>query len=668
MDEPPLTLRKIWWARAGTASVPAYFESSIAWAGNKPKRSWLQAAEHVGAAKRLTHPTPYFQALKDEIGLHWQGQERRTDLRDRLHGHVRDAEKGTWEMLALDSKINDGAPTPWTQEALRFTKASQLVLVSDQSYTPPQGMYPTDGSPKTRHHTKEEVIRSHLAERRALKAWRAYMLSAHSLFGGRPFGTPDTQDTQHILEAYAALDAFVAAGWLFNTPKHDPLTDTNFKQAFKEYLADPGAADATYGPIEEWDTSLVTNMSTLFADDATPHPGAETFNANIGKWNTSAVTDMRWMFLDATAFNRPIGNWNTSAVTDMRHMFQNATAFNQPIAKWDTGAVTFMRSMFSNATAFNQPIEDWNTANVTNMEFMFRSASSFNQPIGKWNTANVTDMGHMFYHATAFNQPIGKWDTGKVQYMEAMFQRAKAMSDCSKASIGHSFGFNPLGHKQVWSRLKECSPPDPDSSDDDTPISVQYEKQAISHKRKAAEQAPPKKAAKKTAAKKPTKNKLKDVYRLTTLFDGDGDIVKVVVCRINRNKAIAGEIEPISKDKDSDEPPFWGVWLTLNEEEGVHLGSGRSDRDGPYGYGFISDGDTPEDVAKILLQEKHQNGFGNYVFWEGHEKGMSFPIRNDVLLIDTELWNAITPNTRERLLRDSFAKTVYIVTYGNSHL
>ena len=43
---------------------------------------------------------------------------------------------------------------------------------------------------------------------------------------------------------------------------------------------------ATYGPIEDWDVSEVTNMAWVFYN-------FRTFNADLSKWNTGAVTTMQ---------------------------------------------------------------------------------------------------------------------------------------------------------------------------------------------------------------------------------------------------------------------------------------------------------------------------------------------------------------------------------------
>ena len=92
-----------------------------------------------------------------------------------------------------------------------------------------------------------------------------------------------------------------------------PLDNNNIKTAVNLYCGNASnrnSAIETYGPIEDWDVSNVTNMHTLFHAKAT-------FNENIGSWNVSNVTDMTQMFFNARAFNQPIGNWDVSKVTNM---------------------------------------------------------------------------------------------------------------------------------------------------------------------------------------------------------------------------------------------------------------------------------------------------------------------------------------------------------------
>ena len=77
--------------------------------------------------------------------------------------------------------------------------------------------------------------------------------------------------------------------------------------------------------LNDIDTSLITDMSELFADSK--------FNGNISNWDVSNVTNMGWMFAQSV-FNGDISNWDISKVTDMSHMFIGAK-FNQDISSWN---------------------------------------------------------------------------------------------------------------------------------------------------------------------------------------------------------------------------------------------------------------------------------------------------------------------------------------------
>ena len=159
-------------------------------------------------------------------------------------------------------------------------------------------------------------------------------------------------------------------------------TKTDFLTAIKAYNTNP-CANTGYGNIEYWNTSKLTDMSSLgFGPD---------FNADISRWDTSKVKSMFRMFNEATSFNQNIGSWNTSNVTSMPFMFLYVSTFNQDISKWNTSNVMSMLFMFGGVTSFNQNIGSWNTSSVINMNNMFYKATAFNQDISKWNVDKVTD-------------------------------------------------------------------------------------------------------------------------------------------------------------------------------------------------------------------------------------------------------------------------------------
>lgn len=192
-------------------------------------------------------------------------------------------------------------------------------------------------------------------------------------------------------------------------------------------------ASSFNGDITTWDTTDVTSMVNMFHT-------ASSFNQDIsfktltGAWDTSSVESLRNTFLRATSFDQDIGNWDVSMVSDMQSTFQEASSFNQNLFDWDTSSVTTMYNMFYKASVFNGDISRWNTSNVLTMRYMFADAFAFNQDISfkpgfdAWDTGMVTDMRNMFDDATAFNQAIGNWDTDMVEDMRMMFRDAIAFN------------------------------------------------------------------------------------------------------------------------------------------------------------------------------------------------------------------------------------------------
>jgi surface protein len=162
--------------------------------------------------------------------------------------------------------------------------------------------------------------------------------------------------------------------------KVTPIPDASWHAYVAECLSEaPVTGECTkwasgnnYGTMPNWNTSLVTDMSS------SGFGTKSTFNGDLSMWNTEKVSTMRDMFAYARAFNQDIGSWNTEKVTDMNGMFRSARAFNQDIGSWNTAQVTDMEWMFQDSFAFNYDISSWTgSAATTAQSGMFSAASAF---------------------------------------------------------------------------------------------------------------------------------------------------------------------------------------------------------------------------------------------------------------------------------------------------
>ena len=157
------------------------------------------------------------------------------------------------------------------------------------------------------------------------------------------------------------------------------------------------------------DTSLITDMSCLFANNiGAKYPNRKDFSG-ISKWDVSNVENMSSMFENCPHFNEDISSWDTSSVRDMSRMFVRAKSFNQPLNSWDVSSVENMMDMFIDCVSFNQPLDKWDTGSVENMICMFAGAKSFNQPLNSWDIGNVDKIYAMFRGCDSLDQSFDAW-------------------------------------------------------------------------------------------------------------------------------------------------------------------------------------------------------------------------------------------------------------------
>ena len=190
---------------------------------------------------------------------------------------------------------------------------------------------------------------------------------------------------------------------------------------------------ADIGPIADWDTSSVTDMSSMFYGTTS----LAIIDA-LSNWDTSSVTNMSYMFYNASGLTNIDGasNWDTSKVTNMQYMFRNASNLTNidALSNWDTSNVTNMSYMFNGAKALTDidGASNWNTSSVTDMSYMFSSATGLTNIDGAsgWDTSKVTSMYAMFYSTSiASTDALSEWDTSKVTSMKQLFHNAQTLSN-----------------------------------------------------------------------------------------------------------------------------------------------------------------------------------------------------------------------------------------------
>ena len=158
--------------------------------------------------------------------------------------------------------------------------------------------------------------------------------------------------------------------------------------------------------LSDWDTTEVTSMKYTFYKNKIASLDALAPNKNNSPniWNTGNVKNMDSIFsgceslIDITG----ISNWDTSKVTDMSSMFHNTkiTTLDALVPNknnnpniWNTGNVTSIKAIFANCSSLVDIIgvSNWDTAKVTDMSYAFFSSSSITDITGiaNWDVNRV---------------------------------------------------------------------------------------------------------------------------------------------------------------------------------------------------------------------------------------------------------------------------------------
>lgn len=172
-------------------------------------------------------------------------------------------------------------------------------------------------------------------------------------------------------------------------------------------------------------------------------------------FDTSNVEDMSGMFSSTPKLKNINGtkDWDTSRVTDMSSLFEDSGIISiNPISNWDVSNVENMQLMFRNTKNLRTVHgldEKWNTNNVTDMTSMFEgSAIESADGIRNFKTRNVHHMNNMFYQAKNLSNVRGiTWDNTYCDEATGMFEESgltttdgmEVFTNNNLASMGRMF-------------------------------------------------------------------------------------------------------------------------------------------------------------------------------------------------------------------------------------
>ncbi len=182
--------------------------------------------------------------------------------------------------------------------------------------------------------------------------------------------------------------------------------------------------------IDILDARMVITMRKMFFNACS----LETLD--ISNWDTSMVMDMSFMFA-STVSNKPmsfkrldVSNWDTSEVLDMNRMFQLCSSLEElEVGNWNTSQVTSMSGMFQSCISLTKlDVSHWNTSNVENLSFMFHCNGGL--PVGSidvstWDVSKVLNFDHFVAHAKIKLIGVENWKNSVVQNMNAMFHMSQ---------------------------------------------------------------------------------------------------------------------------------------------------------------------------------------------------------------------------------------------------
>lgn len=156
-------------------------------------------------------------------------------------------------------------------------------------------------------------------------------------------------------------------------------------------------------------------------------------DADLNFIDTSLITDMSELFKDFDIRNIEIDEWDTSKVTNMTSMFAYCRKFNGiGLDKWGSRVsnVQDISNMFAYCKNFNGDLSTWKLPKITRLYLTFYKCSNFiGTGLENWDVSNINDISHAFSGCKSLDCDFSYWDVSNVAYMQYAFNGCESL-DC----------------------------------------------------------------------------------------------------------------------------------------------------------------------------------------------------------------------------------------------
>lgn len=243
------------------------------------------------------------------------------------------------------------------------------------------------------------------------------------------------------------------SGMFSSTPKLKNINgtkdwDTSRVTDMSSLFEDSGII--SINPISNWDVSNVENMQLMFRNTK----NLRTVHGLDEKWNTNNVTDMTSMF-EGSAIESADGirNFKTRNVHHMNNMFYQAKNLsNVKGITWDNTYCDEATGMFEESgLTTSEGLEVFTNNNLASMGRMFMNANKLEdiKALENWDISNTNDIGKMFTGTTSLKEAnLGKWKTSYVSNIVGLFDNS---------GVKKITGLENWNTKNVWNMGKAFS-------------------------------------------------------------------------------------------------------------------------------------------------------------------------------------------------------------------